>query len=156
MRETPDRVGIDREGGRVAEFLRGVVPASVARRSVTVSLSVGRRRLPAGAPVPFAVEIRNRLPVSIAVPTPTHRLWTWAVDDYREGTDEAVHTSGSGHLTLRGRERRRIEQEWNGLIGKTRDGRTRWVDPAPGTHELRVWVATDPPCASDSVRLELH
>lgn len=154
--QSPDRHGMSRDPGRIGEFLRGLVPASLARWALTISVSVERRRLPAGARLPFTVELRNRLPVPVAVPTPTHQLWTWSVGDYREGTDEPRYHTGEGTLTLRGGEQRRIEQEWNGLFGRTRDGRTRWVDPEPGEYEFAVWVATHPPCARDSVTLTLE
>lgn len=148
--EKPDRHGFDRDG-----IARRFIPATIGRRAVTVSVSAATRRVRAGQPVAFTVELANRLPVSVAVPTPTRRLWSWGIDGLRAATEETAEPSGTGTLRLLGRERRQISREWNGLFGRTDGGRTRWVEPEPGEYELAAWIATDPPCARDAVRIEV-
>ena len=150
------RHGIDRAGGRIAAVTQRLVPAFIARRAVTVSVEPARERIAAGESLPFRVTVRNRLPVAVAVPTPTSRVWSWSVDGLREATESSVPAGGSGTLRLLAGERRRIDKEWNGLLGREVDGRKRWVEPEPGGHELAAWIGTDPPCARDTVRIDVE
>lgn len=155
-----DRQGFDENRNYLAELVGKVVPRWLAHRAVTIEVSTERRVYDLGDPVPFTVAIRNRLPVPVSIPTPQPRLWGWAVDGTLEATDEAVYTSDtSGQLTLDSREVRHIDQVWNGRLehtGSGPNGRSEWVLPDPGTHELSVFIATKEPRATDSIELELR
>ena len=155
-----DRHGFDESRDYLGEFLGALVPVRLARAGVTLSVSLPRREFALDEPVPFTVEIRNRLPVPVTVPTPQPRLWGWAVDDQVEATDEPTFASDRpGGLELGGREAKRISRTWDGRFERSDggpDGRSEWVLPERGRHELSAFVATDPPCASDSVTFELR
>lgn len=137
-----------------------VVPDRLARWAVTLTLTVPDGPYDVGDPVPFTVTIHNRLPVPVSVATPRLRLWAWAVDGQVEATDEATFASDTeGELTLDGRETKRLVREWNGRFERTGagpNGRSEWVLADPGVHELSAFVATEPPCASDSATFELR
>lgn len=158
-RDDVDPAGFDENRNHLAEFLAMVVPARLARWGVTIEVSTPRRRYELGSRVPFTVTIRNRLPVPVQLETPRLRLWGWAVDGEVEATDERVHTSDTrGELALDAREVRRIDRVWNGRLERTGvgpNGRSEWVLPAPGTHELSVFLATEPR-VSDSVEITIR
>lgn len=155
-----DRFGFDENRDYIAEFLSAVVPDRLAHRAVTIEVSTDRREYALDAPVEFTVTIRNRLPVPVTLPTPTLRLWGWTIDGELEASDEAtfVSESESWHA-FDARETRRIQQTWHGRFersGAGPSGRTKWVLPDPGVHELSVFLATDEPQARDTVELELR
>lgn len=158
--EDGDRHGFDENRDYLAEFMAVVVPDWLVKRAVTIEVSTKRREYALDAPVRFTVTIRNRLPVPVTLPTPKLRLWGWAVDGEVEATDEAIYTSDTaGWHSFDARETLRIEQTWNGRFersGSGPNGRSEWVLPDPGTHELSVFLATEEPRATDSVELELH
>jgi hypothetical protein len=157
-----DRSGVGESRNYVAEALGAFVPRSVARWAVTLDLSVagesdGPVTVAVGDPVEFTVTIRNRLPLPVSVATPRLRLWTWAVDGEVEASDEPRYASDTpSELALSAGETRRVTRTWDGRLERTRGDRHRWVTPDPGRHELSAFVATDPPCASDAVELDLR
>ncbi|MEZ3114845.1 hypothetical protein RYH80_02790 [Halobaculum sp. MBLA0147] len=169
-RDDEDPTGVGESTNWVTEALGAVVPAAVARWAVTVDVHVenGTRvaaddadsesviRLPVGEPVEFTVAIDNRLPAPVGVATPRLQLWQWAVDGEVEASDEPRRRSEtSNELTLEAGETRRISRTWDGLFERTRGTRHRWVEPDPGRHTLSVAIQTEPPCARDSVTLDL-
>ena len=158
--EDEDRFGFDENRDYLAEFMAVVVPDWLVHRAVTIEVTPERREYELDTPVRFTVTIRNRLPVPVTLPTPKLRLWGWAIDGEVEATDERVYSSDTpGRHALDAKETIRVEQTWNGRFersGAGPNGRSEWVLPEPGTHELSVFIATEEPQATDAVELELR
>ena len=126
----------------VATLLSSLVPTSLARRAIAVSVGTDREVYDRGEPVEITVEFKNRLPVAVDVPTPRRRRWGWSVDGELEATDERRYVrSKPSTFTFRGGERKRVSVTWSGRFERT-DGRHEFVLPEPGTHEIRAFVAT--------------
>lgn len=128
-------------------FSRGLdklVPAAVARRVVAIDVSTDREAYAPGEDVSMTITVDNRLPLPIEVPIAGRRVWGWAIDGLTEATDERVYEpDGSRTLALRAGETRRYEQTWNGRI-RREGARTTYEPLSRGTHELSVFLATDP------------
>lgn len=156
--DEPDRYGFDDNRNFITELVGKLVPVWVARRAVDVEVVVPRREYARGESVEFTVEIRNRLPVPVSVPTPQLRLWGWELNGELEASDEVTYSSDEpGQLALAGGEVKRIPQTWNGRLKRTgaaANGQAEWVLPERGTHRLSAFVATRPE-KRDSVELEL-
>ena len=146
-----DRHGFDENRDYPARVLAKFVPQAAARRALEVSVGTDRDRYERGEPVEFTVAIRTRLPVPITVATPRRRLWGWRVDGELEASDEPRRASDApGAFVFRASERKVFRRTWSGRF--RREGRrTRWIDPAPGTHEITAFVATEAPQPTDSV-----
>ena len=152
-----DRHGFDEGGNTVAEAVGKFVPQAVARRALSVDVETDRERYAPGDPVVVTVTVRNRLPVPVAVTTPRRRLWGWSVDGELDASDERVHESDTpGIFAFRATERKVLRHRWCGRFKRTRGDRTRWVDPAPGVHEVRAFVAVTDPRPSDAVEIEMR
>ena len=154
-----DRLGFDQTENELTDLLGRFVPQWLAQRAVDVDVDVSAREFPVGDPVPFTVEIRNRLPVPIAVQTPTRRLWGWEVDGELEASDEHTYAGdAAGQFSLEGGDVLRIEREWSGRFKRTgRQGeRTEYVLPDRGVHEIAAFVATTDPQPRDSAEIELR
>ena len=152
-----DRNGFDDTGSTVADAVGKFVPQAVARWALSVDVETDRERYAPGEPVELTVTVRNRLPVPVAVTTPRRRLWGWSVDGERDASDERVHESDTpGVFAFRATERKVLRHRWNGRFKRTRGERTRWVDPDPGVHEVRAFVAVADPRPSDAVEVEIR
>lgn len=154
-----DRLGLDQTENELTELLGRFVPQWLAQRAVDVDVTVPAREFRVGDPVPFTVEIRNRLPVPVTVRTPTRRLWGWAVDGELAASDEHTYAGDTaGEFSLEGGDVLRIEREWSGRLKRTgRPGeRTEHVLPDRGVHELSAFVATSDPQPRSSVEIELR
>jgi len=132
------------------------VPAAVARRAITASVTIDRDEIRPGDAVTVTIEFANRLPVPVSVGTPRQRLWGWTVDGELAASDERRFVRDSpGTLTFRGGERKRVSRSWNGRF--ERDGELReWVDAEPGEYEIRAFVATENREPSDSVTVQVR
>lgn len=125
-----------------ASILGALVPVSLARRAIAVSVTTDRDVYERGDPVEFTVTFKNRLPLSVAVPTPRQRRWGWSVDGELEASDERRYMrTQPSTFRFRGGERKRTTVRWNGRFERT-DGRHEFVVPEPGEYEIRVFVAT--------------
>lgn len=157
--EDRDRFGLDQTENELTELLGRFVPQWVAQRAIAVSVSVPDREFSIGDPVPFTVEIRNRLPVPVTVRTPSRRLWGWEVDGDLGASDEPTYAGDTpGEFSLEGSDYLRIEREWSGRLKRTGRGgkRTEYVLPDPGVHEIAAFVATKDPQPRGSVEIELR
>ncbi|ELY98032.1 hypothetical protein [Natrialba asiatica] len=126
----------------VASLLAALVPVSLARRAISVTVTADRDVYDRGVPVEFTVTFRNRLPVAVAVPTPHQRRWGWTVAGELEASDERRYMrSQPSVFRFDGGERKRITVTWNGRFERTTD-RHEFVVPDPGEYEIRVFVAT--------------
>ncbi|WP_101294278.1 hypothetical protein [Halegenticoccus soli] len=150
-----DRYGFDENRNYLAEAVGKFVPQPLARRALRIDLETDREAYRPGDAVELTVAIENRLPLPIAVATPQRRLWGWTVDGELEASDEKRYASGAaGRFPFRAGERKVITWTWNGRFKRVGD-RTTWETPAPGTYEIRAFVATRPPRPSDSVRIRI-
>lgn len=128
-------------------FSRGLdklVPGAVARRVVTIDVSIDRETYAPGEDISMTIAIDNRLPIPVEVPIAGRRVWGWAIDGLTEATDERVYEPEGGRtLALRAGETRRYEHTWNGRI-RREGARTTYDTLSRGTHELSVFLETDP------------
>jgi hypothetical protein len=153
------RFGLDDTENELTDLLGRFVPQWLAQRAIAVSVAVPRREFAVGDPVPFTVEIRNRLPVPVAVRTPSRRLWAWTVDGELAASDESTYAGDTaGQFALEGSDVLRIEREWSGRFKRTGGpgDRTEHVLPDRGTHEIAAFVATDDPRPRGTVEVELR
>ncbi|MFY4816002.1 hypothetical protein [Halorubrum sp. Atlit-26R] len=137
-----DRTGFDETKNYLSEALGRVVPRSVARRAIEVTVSTDAAEYAPDEPVAITVAIRNRLPVPVEVPTTTRRLWGWAVDGVLEATDERRYVSAEeSSLSLRAGETKRATVTWNGRFRRSDgDGLDRSVRAERGDHTISVFV----------------
>ncbi|UIO99587.1 hypothetical protein Hbl1158_13825 [Halobaculum sp. CBA1158] len=139
-----DRLGFDETRDYLGAAVAALLPSSVVTRGVSVSVETDRAVYAPGDPVSLRVEIRNRLPVPIAVSTPSRRLWGWEVDGALEATEEPRRDpGGSGVLTFRARERKTHEWTWDGRVTRQEGRRNRSTPLSRGDHEIRAFVATE-------------
>ena len=148
-----DRLGFDENRNVLTETLGRLVPQSVARRALTVDVETGRAVYAPDDAIAFRVTFENRLPLPVVVETPDRRLWGWTVDGELDASDESRFEDPGrdtpGTFAFRGGERRVVSRTWHGRFrrvadeGDDDDGSTRWVDAAPGRHELGVFLAYD-------------
>ncbi|VTT86879.1 unknown [Halorubrum sp. DM2] len=137
-----DRTGFDETKNYLSNALGRVVPRSVARRAVEVTVSTDAAEYAPDEPVAITVAIRNRLPVPVEVPTSTRRSWGWAVDGVTEATDERRYVRDEeSALSLRAGETKRATATWNGRLRRTAgDGLDRSVRAERGDHTITAFV----------------
>lgn len=140
-----DRFGFDDNRNVLIEALGKLVPQSVARRALAVDVDTDRSTYAVGEEVAFRVVVHNRLPLPVVIETPDRRLWGWTVDGELEASDEPrfddPERDTPGTFVFRGRERKVVSRTWHGRFRRVDDDATRWVDAAPGRHELGVFLA---------------
>jgi hypothetical protein len=136
--------GLDDSRYTTATFLAALVPTSVARRLLRVSVETDRDVYDRDDPVEITATFKNPLPVPVGIPTPEQRRWGWTVDGELEASDERRYTrERPSSFDFAGGERKRTSFTWNGRFERTRDGEYREsVVPEPGEYEIRVFVAT--------------
>ncbi|THE65693.1 hypothetical protein D8Y22_05840 [Salinadaptatus halalkaliphilus] len=160
QRPSADDPSDDLEASRttVATLLSALVPLTVARRAIAVSVETARDRYDRGESVDIAVEFRNRLPIGVDVPTPRQRRWGWRVDGELEASDERRYVpERPATFSFDGGERKRTTVTWSGRFERTGDPH-EFVVPDPGEYEISAFVATGPagyqPSDSTTIRLE--
>lgn len=144
--ERENRHGFDDASSPIADAVGKFVPQAVVRRGLSVSVRTDRETYAPGDPVELTVEIENRLPLPVAVQTPTRRLWGWTVDGELEASDERIFLpERPAKLAFRASERKVLTQTWDGLLKRVGDGDapTRWVEPSPGVHEIGAHLALE-------------
>ncbi|APW96999.1 hypothetical protein CHINAEXTREME_04090 [Halobiforma lacisalsi AJ5] len=134
----------DRSRYTAATFLSALLPTSIGRRAISVSVETDRTVYDRDEPVEITVEFENRLPVPVEVPTPEQRRWGWSVDGELEASDERRYTRANpSSFSFRGGETKRASFTWNGRFERVRNGdRHESVVPDPGEYEIRAFVAT--------------
>ncbi|WP_254532222.1 hypothetical protein [Natrinema gelatinilyticum] len=153
---------VDPDGSRstVASFLGSLVPPSLARRAIDVSVATDREAYERDESVEISIEFKNRLPVPVELPTPRQRRWGWSVDGHLEATDERVYTRHNpATFDFRSGERKRMSVTWNGRLEQVwSNGRRESVLPDPGEYEIRAFVATrgDATQPSDSTTITIE
>ncbi len=156
-----DRLGFDGTTNYLTSALSTLVPNSLARRAVSVSVTTPEDSYRRGEPVEIVVEFRNRLPLPITVPTVERRLWEWRVDGVIEATDEPRYVDRSpGVFAFRGGEKKRIVHRWNGRFrrAKGEDALSTFEPASAGEHTISVALTTaargDRPTDSTTITVE--
>lgn len=148
-----DRLGFDQTRNYTTEILGKLLPRTVARRAIRVSIQTDAESYGQGEPVDITLEFKNRLPIPITLATPSRRLWGWTVDEYLEASDEPRYVDDSpGKFSFRGGERKTVEITWDGRIKHAGEPDT-WKLPEPGEHTLTGFIATEER-PQDSVAIE--
>ena len=122
---------------------RLLVPRWARYRALSVSLSTPREEYPEGTLVPFTVELYNRMPFPLTVPTVSPLLWTWHVD----GITEASHVYDGPDDDERGfafdrGERKRFTRRWQQMF-KISDA--EWEPVGPGEYTIGAGLNVDDP-----------
>jgi len=156
MASRPDEREIQtRDLNVLTRGLSGFVPATVAKRAVTIAVETDREQYAVDEPVGLAVTLRNRIPFPIDVETTGRRIWGWRVDGLLEASDELLHESSEPRsFSMQARETITIEFEWNGRF-KREGSPTRWESAQRGEHEVEAFLAVDPP-KTDSTTVRLR
>ncbi|MFC5972300.1 hypothetical protein ACFPYI_13245 [Halomarina salina] len=153
---TRDSQGFDESRNVVTDVLGKFVPQWLARRAISVRVETDRETYRVGDPVEVTVTLRNGLPLPVTIATPRPRLWGWSVDGDLEASDEQVYTGDApGTLSFRAGERKVISHTWDGRFKRVGDP-TRWVEPEPGEHEVRAFLALDGDRPADAVTIRFE
>lgn len=153
--DVEDELGFDYDPSVFTRGLDVLVPATVARWALEVTVRTDRSEYDRDEPVPFEVEIHNRLPLPVTLTIHGQRIWGWCVDGHLEGSDEPIYRpEGKRPLELRAGEQRTFRPTWDGRIQEHGE-RRRWRAVSPGDHELSAFVATDPP-VTDSTTISIR
>ena len=148
--DADDEFGFDQDLSVFSRGLDALIPASVARRALTVSVETDGQVYDPGDPVEIRIDISNRLPLPITVRIEGARVWGWSVDGLVEATDEPIYVPDTARsLSLRARETRTFVRTWDGRI-KRHGSPTRWVEAPSGEHEITAFVATEPSTADST------
>lgn len=140
--DSDDQFGFDESPNYLGRALRALVPQSVARRSIAVSVSVPDGRYAVGDEIPITVTFTNRSPFPVVVETPRQRLWGWEVDGELEASDESYYVRNRPNaFYFRAREKKRTIVRWDGRFERS-DERSR--NPAdPGEYTVAAYLATE-------------
>ncbi|RQG95095.1 hypothetical protein [Natrarchaeobius chitinivorans] len=134
--------GLDTSRWTIARFLSALVPVTLARRAIAVSIDTDRDVYERDDSIEIAIDFKNRLPLPVDIPTPRQRRWGWSIDGQLEASDERLYVRDRpSSFSFGGGERKRIRFTWNGRLERTR-GRHESVVPEPGEYEIRAFVAT--------------
>ncbi|WP_255192979.1 hypothetical protein [Natronobeatus ordinarius] len=153
--DADDEFGFDQDPSVFSRGLDALVPASIARRALAVSVETDEQVYDPGDSVEIRIDVSNRLPLPITVRIEGARIWGWSVDGLVEATDEPIYVPDVARsLSLRAGETRTFTRTWNGRI-KRHGTPTRWVEPSSGTHEIAAFVATAPE-TSDSTTITIR
>ncbi|WP_331233853.1 hypothetical protein [Natronorarus salvus] len=160
-RRRPDRDGsegpldVEDEMNVFSRGLSPLVPARLARAGLSVSVETDREEYAVGDAVGITIEIRNRLPLPVEVPTEGRRIWGWTVDGLLAASDEPLYRSTRPNsVELRANQTITVERSWDGRF-KRSGSPTRWVPAAPGEYEIGAFVATTPR-TRDSTTVRLY
>lgn len=110
-----------------------LLPHRLRHRAIAVEISTPREEYAVGEAVPFAVTMRNRLPVPVTIETASPLLWTWHVDGDEEASQVPQHDPPStpGEFAFDRGERKEFRRRWSGLF---RISETEWEPASPGEY----------------------
>lgn len=156
-RDDGDPFGFDETTNYFAAPLRWLVPQRLAVWGLHVGIELADEPHVAGESVAFTVVFENRLPVPVELETESSRIWRWSIDGEPFASDERPYIQGSHNsLSFRARERKVVEQTWNGRFRRDGDP-VRWIAATPGTYTLEVVLETSTgahPAAVTSIDLD--
>ncbi|SNZ02679.1 hypothetical protein SAMN06269185_0082 [Natronoarchaeum philippinense] len=123
---------------------RRLLPQRLCFRAIGVEISTPRTEFPEGEPIPFAVTMKNALPVPVSIRTNSPLLWTWNVD----GDEEAARVplrdppDESGTFAFDRGERKQFRKRWRQLFRVTE---SEWEPAAPGEYTIGAGINVDDP-----------
>lgn len=122
-----------------------LVPRWLRFRGVSVTVSLPRTEFSRGATVPFTVEIHNRFPFPVTVPTVSPLLWTWHVDGVEQASRvyRGPPENARGFRFGRG-ERKRFTRRWQQVF---KVSETEWERAPPGEYTISAGLNVDDPAA---------
>lgn len=123
---------------------RLLVPNSLRYRAISVSIDTSRDTYREGEPVPFAVRMKNALPIPVELPTLSPVLWRWRVDGAPEASRIPLREPPNekrGFRFDRG-ERKQFRKRWN---QKFRISGAEWEPAGRGEHTISAALNVDEP-----------
>lgn len=146
-RDDADRTGFDDTRNYLSAAFGRILPATLAHRAVTVSVTTDAATYAVCEPVEITVQLRNRLPVPVEVVTRTRRPWGWRVDGVLEASDERRYVRAAPTTVgFRAGETKRTTVQWDGRVRRvTEDGLDRSVPAAPGEHVISAFLPVEDP-----------
>ena len=145
--DSDDRTGFDDTRNYLGAAFGRILPATLAHRAVTVSVTTDAATYAVCEPVEITVQLRNRLPVPVEVVTRTRRPWGWRVDGVLEASDERRYVRAAPTTVgFRAGETKRTTVQWDGRVRRgTEDGLDRSVPAAPGEHVISAFLPVEDP-----------
>lgn len=137
--DSPERN--EETGGGINRY---VLPEWLRRRAITLEVSTPEDEYPVGSLVPFAVTMRNPLPIAITLTTTSPLLWSWAVDGKTEASHVTLRNPPDERRGFRfeSGERKRYQKHWDGTF---RVGETEWMPADPGTYTISAEINVENP-----------
>lgn len=136
---------------------RWLVPRRVRRWAISLSIETPQTEYPTGTQVPFAVTMRNALPIPITLQTRSPILWSWTVDGLTEAShvDQYDPPDEVGKLHFERGERKRFPGHWTGNF---RVSKREWEPATPGEYTLGAGInvgGTDGEALTDEITIRL-
>jgi len=121
---------------------RRLVPTRLRHWSISVDVSTPRSEYSIGEMVPFAITMKNALPIPITVATRSRLLWRWDVDGLTEASHVEVHdaTGDAGGFAFDRGERKRFRKRWDGMF---RVSGSEWEPATPGEYTIGAGLNVD-------------
>ena len=116
-----------------------LLPQGVARRAVSLRVSVPRTEFARDERIPFAVTMKNQLPVPVTVETLSPVLWVWTVDGHTEASHviDRDPPERAGRFRFDRGERKRFRKVWS---GRFRVSEREWTEAAAGEHTIAARI----------------
>ena len=113
-------------------------PRRLRHRSISIDVSSPKGVYGTGEPVPFTVTMKNAMPFPVSVPTVSPRLWTWAVDGYREASHvPEIPAQEPSALNFDRGEWKEFRRSWNGMF---RVSESEWTEAGPGEYTIHAGI----------------
>lgn len=118
-----------------------LLPRRVRTWALRLSVEVPTGPFTRGEPVPFRVQVRNRLPIPVSVRTASPVLWTWSIDGHEEASMVPLRSppDEEGRFRVARGDRVIFERSWNGHL---RVNDREWVPAELGEHTLAARINT--------------
>lgn len=120
-------------------LLDKLVPDAIRKRAISIDVTTPLDVYDPESPVPFQVELHNRMPFGVTITTPTPLLWTWEVNGVPNATrvqlDDPPAESGR-HVFASG-ERKRFVKRWP---QRFRVSKSEWERAEPGSYTIRTAI----------------
>lgn len=126
---------------------RGLVPAWLRHRVVSVEVTTRRSTFAVDEPVVFYVEMHNPMPFPVTIATQSPVAWTWRVDGATEASRVPVRDPPAeswGFHFDRG-ERKRFRKVWR---QRFRISGSEWEPAEPGEHVVGAGINVEDPEAA--------
>lgn len=116
-----------------------LMPMALRNRAIDVRVETDRQTYEPGEDVHFRVQLENRIPFPVLLPTASPVMWRWAIDGRRKAS-EVPDPEPSGEkrlLRFRRSETKSFTRRWPQQFQVAED---RWEAVEPGEYTLSVWI----------------